>query len=77
MGTYVIVCWKEMSVRYISNRDMTKGFVAGASPRIARLRENISRMRYKKMYQGYVAGICPTDVLPEKVPGISYIINIK
>ena len=27
------------------------------------------------MYQGYVADICPTDVLPGKVPGISYIEN--
>ena len=25
------------------------------------------------MYQGYVAGICPRDVLPGNVPGISYI----
>lgn len=27
------------------------------------------------MYQGYVAGICPRDVLPGNVPGISYILN--
>lgn len=32
-------------------------------------------MRCKKMCQGYVAGICPRDVLPENVPGISYILN--
>ena len=73
MGTYVIVCWKEMSVRYISNRDMTKGFVAGASPRIARkiagkylkdaLQENVPRICRGDMSHGCVAGKGPRDKL--------------
>ena len=64
----------EGNVCEIYYRDMSKGFVAGASLRI-RLRGNVSRMRCKKMYQGYVVGICPRDVLPGNVPGISYILN--
>ena len=39
------------------------------------MRGNVSRMCCKKIYHGYVAWICPRDVLPGNVPEISYMSN--